>query len=331
MSRTTALPARTSRLLLAGAVGATTLVGVGAASADDANPWALTAAAPAYLSTVSPAKVTLTGKGFRTTSAVTFTDCAADRTQAVPATGASVDPKGTRLTVTPPVCVAGSKPRIRVVTDGIADSTRVLYNSKITYVAKPVLLAVAPVSPAKGPWTGGTPATATFQSAPVDKAVVQIRLGVGTAARSVPAKVSADDPRTFVFTTPPGVPGTAQASATVFGIASDEVAGFTYESTIKTTPASWVTSAPAPLVKVTGAGFGTDPSKVTVTVCGKAVDAGAVRSVTDRSVSFTAPTLTAPELPGGHGACTVAVEVAGGHRSLVTAGSTFTYAAYQVS
>lgn len=329
MSRTIALPARTARLLLAGAVAATTLAGVGAASADDANPWALTSAGPAYLSTVAPAKVTLTGKGFKTTTVVTFTDCVADPATAVPASGATVDPKGTKLTVTPPACLATRKPRIRVVTDGIADSTRVLYNSKITYVEKPVVVAVSPVSPATGPWTGGTSATVTLAHAPVDKAVVQVRLGQGASAKSVPAKVTADDPKRFTFKTPPGFPGTAAATVTVFGIASDEVAAaFDYASTIKTSPSSWVTSAPAPLVKVSGAGFGTDSGKVVVTVCGKAVEASAVKAVTATSITFTPPVLTAPELPGGLGACTVAVEVAGGKKSLVTAGSTFTYAAY---
>ena len=332
MSRTTPLThlctARASRLLLAGAVTATTFVVAGAASADDANPWALKSAGPAYLSTVSPARVTLTGKGFTSGSVVTFTHCLADPTTVAPATAPAVEGRGSKLVVTPPACAAGSQPRIKVVTDGRAESTRILYTSKITYVEKPELVAVSPVAPATGPWTGGTVATVTLRTAPVAKAPVQVRFGTGNSAKAVSAKARAEDPRKFVFKTPPGTPGGTSASVTVFGIASDPVANaFDYSSTIKVSPSSWVAGAEAPLVKIAGAGFGSDAGGVTVTVCGTPVDASAVLSVTDKAITFTPPAAAALQLTGGVGACTVAV-TAGARQSLVTAGSTFTYASY---
>lgn len=322
-------PRRPVRAVLALTVGAASLVGLAQASAAPPVTYALTGASPATVEAdVSDGfGVTLTGKGLTRRTRVTFGTCAGG-----PVVPSVLSP--TKLVVRPPSCAAG--PQDLTVTEDGATSPRSTLTGKFTFLAKPVVEALegatAAVQPAAGPWSGGTAATVTVKDPVPAKAPVQVLLTTAGVTKPVPGKVDATNTRKIAFKVPAGAPGgKPEIAVSTFGITSEAVADlFTYRSTIKTTPNVWVRDTAAPTVKVDGAGFGRGTP--VVTICGVEAPLVAGKAPTDKSLLVTPPAWSAVTSAGVHaeagGVCTVRVAVPGGETSVVTAGSTFTYAAH---
>lgn len=322
---------RPVRVVLALAVGATSLVGLAHAAAAPAAAvtYAVTGVSPAYVEAgVGDAfGITLTGKGFTRRTKVTFSACAKDGATVAPTTATA-----TKLVVKPPSCPAGPQDVV-VSEDGADPAKTATLAGRFTFLDRPVVQALTPapaaVAPATGPWSGGTVATVTVEDPVPAKATVQVLLTTAGGTRPAPGKVDAANARRISFKVPPGVPGAkASVAVGVFGIVSEPVADlFTYQSTIRTTPNVWVKDAPAPTVKVDGAGFGAGTPAVTI--CGAPAPLVAGKAPTDKTLYVTPPAWSAAtgvDADRG-GVCTVQVTV-GSVVSAVTAGSTFTYAAY---
>lgn len=322
---------RPVRAVLALTVGAASLVGLGQAAAAPPVTYAVTGVSPAYVEAgVDDAfGVTLAGKGFTRKTRVHFTPCGKDGTTVAPTTVTAA-----KLVVRPPNCEAG--PQDITVTEGTATTPTSTLRARFRFVPTPVVEAVAPattaVLPDSGSWSGGSAATVTVKDDLLAKAVVQVRFTRDGVTRAVPGKVDPGNLKRIAFKVPPGVPGgRPEVAVSVFGILSERVPDlFTYRSTIRTSPAVWVKGAPAPAVKVDGAGFAAGP--VAVTVCGVEAARVAGKPLTDRTVFVTPPSWEQVAAAGVDategGVCTVRVAVTGGETSVLTAGSTFTYAAY---
>ena len=328
MSRTP-LTRRPVRAVLALTVGAASLVGLGQASAAPPAPvtFAVTGVSPAYVEaqTDSAFGVTLTGKGFTRATQVSFGgDCA----------GVTVPPTtvtATKLAVKPPSCSAGVKDVTVTKGTGTAQQTSVL-RGKLTFLEKPAIEpGTAPgtaVTPGAGPWSGGTLASLRLTAALPAKPAVQVLFTTDGVTKAVAAKADTVDPRKVSFKVPPGLPGgTPQVAVSVFGILSEELdAQFRYVSTIRTSPAVWVKDAARPTLKIDGAGF---TAGSTVTVCDLPASPVEGKAPTAKTLFVTPPAWSS--LPAGAQAtgtvCTVQVTT-GSEVSALTAGSTFTYAAY---
>ena len=321
---------RPVRAVLALAVAATSLVGLSQASAAPPAPvtYAVSGVSPAYVEAdVDDAfGVTLSGKGFTRKTRVKFGTCPEGKAVA-PSTLTA-----TKLVVQPPTCAAGPQD-ITVSEAGVTPVQTATLRGRFTFLAKPVVEALAPsttaVTPASGPWSGGTTATVTVKADVPAKAPVQVLVTTAGGTKAVPGKVATGNARTVSFTLPPGAPGAkASVAVGVFGIASDSVPDlFTYRSTIKTSPGVWVKGAVAPTVKIDGAGFA--KGTPVVTICGAAAPLVAGKAPTDRTLHVTPPAWAPTGVDADEGGvCTVTVAVTGGETSTITAGSTFTYAAF---
>jgi hypothetical protein len=248
----------------------------------------------------------------------------------------------TKLVVRPPSCAPGT--HSITITEGDAALPTSTLAGKLTFLATPrIVVPAAPVgdepgatpapaakaiTPATGPWSGGTVASLQVVEDLPAKAAVQVLFTADGVTRTVPGKVDAKDLRRIGFKVPAGVPGVLPDVAVgVFGVLSDPVKRqFEHVSTIRTTPAVWVKGAAAPAVKVDGAGF---TSAATVTICGQPAPLVAGKA-TAKSLVVTPPawSAVAPAVDAeAGGVCTVQVTV-GTVVSAVTAGSTFTYAAH---
>lgn len=318
---------RCARAVLALAVGATSLVGLAQASA--APPAiVITGVSPAIVEADVPDAfgITLSGKGFGRDTVVKFDGCTETPVVVPPSTVTA-----TKLVVKPPSCGAG--PVDVVVTKGAgtsAPSSRL--KGKLTFLKTPTIVPAAPassVTPATGSWAGGSTASVELVDDVPRKAVVQVLVDAGGVVRRVPAKVDAANAKRVTFKVPASQPGVqADVAVIVAGIQSKtEKAQFTYVSTIRTSPAAWVKGAAAPAVKVDGAGF---TKEATVEICGVEAPLAAGTLPTARTLVVTPPAWA--DLAGKvdadkGGVCTVQVTV-GGVVSAITAGSTFTYAAY---
>lgn len=317
---------RPVRAVLALTVGAASLVGLGQASAAPPVTYAVTGASPAYAEAgVDDAfGITLTGKGFTRRTQVRFSPCTGAVVAVAPTTVTA-----TRLVVKPPNCAAG--PQDITITEGTATTPTSTLRGRFTFLDTPVVAPLAPattaVLPASGPWSGGTAATVTVEDELPARAAVQVRLTLGGVTKAVPGRVDPRNARRISFKVPPGVPGGQPSVAvSVFGILSSPVdALFTYRSTIRTSPNVWVKGAPAPTLKVDGAGFRTGTPAVTV--CGVAAPLAPGKTPTDRTLHVTPPAWASAGVDADlGGVCTVQVTV-GTEVSVITAGSTFTYAA----
>ncbi len=82
----------------------------------------------------------------------------------------------------------------------------------------------------------------------------------------------------------------------------------------------------APTLKIDGAGF--SKGAATVTVCGVAAAPATGKVANDKTLYVTPPAAPTGVSATAGGVCTVQVAIAGGETSTITAGSTFTYAAY---
>ena len=320
-----------TRAVLALAVGATSLVGLAQASA--APPvvtFAVTGVSPSIVEADVPDAfgITLSGKGFGRDTVVKLEGCAENPVVVPPSTVTA-----TKLVVKPPKCPAGTVDV--VVTKGtgttVVSST---LQRRLTFLKTPALApAVAPattsVVPGTGSWAGGSVATLDVVDDLPAKAAVQVLLTTGGVTRAVPAKTDATNAKRVVFKVPAGQPGAQpEIAVSVAGIRSEPVpAQFTYVSTIRTSPAAWVKGAQAPTVKIDGAGFS---SAATVTICGERASLVAGKTST-KTLVVTPPTWAQLDGKGvtadAGGVCTVQVTV-GDVVSAITAGSTFTYAAY---
>lgn len=331
MSRTSS-SRRPVRAVLALTVGAASLVGLGQASAAPPVTYAVTGVSPAYVEAGVPDAfgVTLTGKGFTRKTRVRFS-CGTGGTLGAPIAPATVT--ATRLLVQPPSCLPGAHDI--TITEGDASSPTSTLRGRLTFLATPRIAvpedaAQKAVTPATGSWSGGTVASLEVADALPPKAAVQVRFTNDGVTRAVPGKAEAANPRRISFKVPPGLPGgTPEIAVSVFGILSEPVEQhFTYVSTIRATPAVWVRGAKAPVVKIDGAGFTGTP---TVTICDQPAQLVAGKAPTSRTLHVTPPAwdtvLTTPEDQAAGTVCTVKV-VSGSQTSVVSAGSTFTYAAY---
>ena len=318
------LSPRPVRAVLALAVGATSLVGLTHASAGPQAAYAVTGVSPAYVEAdVDDAfGITLTGKGFTRRTKVTFSKCEGPVTTVAPSTVTA-----TKLVVKPPKCAAG----VQDITVAEGAATTSTLSGRLTFLSAPEVVPgtgeAKAVTPGAGPWAGGTPASLDVVDPLPAKAAVQVLFTSDGVTKAVPGK--AVSPKRVSFKVPAGLPGgTPEVAVGVFGILSKPVEkAFTYVSTIKTSPAVWVKGAPAPAVKVDGAGFTKDAE---VTICGKAAPLSATRPPTSKSLVVTPPAWSAVASavePDAGGVCTVQVTV-GTVVSAVTAGSTFTYAAH---
>jgi hypothetical protein len=322
MSRST-LSHRPVRAVLALTVGAASLVGLSSASAAPPVAYAVTGVSPAYVEAdVDDAfGITLTGKGFTRKTKVTFSKCEGPVTTVAPSTVTA-----TKLVVKPPKCEAGVQDI--TVSEGSATST---LSGRLTFLATPKVSPgtddVGAVAPAAGPWSGGTLASLDLVDPLPAKAAVQVLFTSDGVTKAVAGR--AVSPKRVSFKVPPGLPGGKPDIAVgVFGILSEPVKGaFTYVSTVRTSPAVWVKGTPAPAVKVDGAGFTKD---AVVKICGVDAPLSTTKPATAKSLVVTPPAWSAVEDdvdPDKGGVCAVQVTV-GTVVSALTAGSTFTYAAY---
>lgn len=332
MSRSTT-SRRHVRAVLAVAVGATSLVGLTHASAAPpaAATYAVTGVSPAYAEAgVDDAfGITLTGKGFTRKTRVRFSACDKD----VPAV-APTSVTATKLVVKPPNCAPGVQNI--VVTEGTATTPTSTLTGRFTFLAKPEIAVptavsgaepVRAVAPGTGPWSGGTAASLELVDDLPAKAAVQVLFTSGGVTKAVAGKATSG--KRIAFKVPAGVPGVEpDIAVSVFGILSEPVEDqFLHVSTIKVSPAVWVKGAPAPSVKIDGAGFTQDAK---VTICGQDAPFAAGKAPTAKTLVVTPPAWAAvtPAVdPVAGGVCTVQVTV-GSVVSAITAGSTFTYAAF---
>ncbi len=313
---------RPVRVGVALTVGAASLIGATQAHAAPPAGFSLKSVSPAHVEAgVDDAfGVTLVGKGFTRDTTVKFGSCTGAAVVVPPTTVTA-----TKLVVKPPNCGPGTVDVTVVKGSGGTPPTSVL-KGKLTFHAKPQVAATDAVSPSKASWAGGASATLTLVGDLPPKAAAQVLLTTGGSTKAVSAKADPGNAKRLVFKIPPGLPGSEPSVAvSVFGIASDPVdKQLAYVSTIKTTPAVWVKGAPAPTVRVAGAGFG--KGTPTVTICDEPAPLVAGVAPTDRTLLVTPPAWPAGGDDGR--VCTVKVVVAGGETSVVSAGSTFTYAAY---
>lgn len=322
---------RSARAVLALAVGATSVVGLAHASAaPPAVTFAVTGVSPSIVEADVPDAfgITLSGKGFGRDTVVRLEGCAETPVVVPPSTVTA-----TKLVVKPPKCPAGTVDVVVTKGTGATAATSTLPR-RLTFLKTPAVApAVAPaptaVVPGTASWAGGSVAALRVVDDLPAKAPVQVLFTTGGVTRAVPAKADATDAKRVVFKVPAGQPGAQpEIAVSVAGIRSEAVsAQFTYVSTIRTSPAAWVKGAAAPAVKVDGAGFTKDAK---VSICGVDAPLAAGKVPTAKTLVVIPPAWTAVSDgvdPDQGGVCTVQVTV-GDVVSTITAGSTFTYAAY---
>lgn len=349
MSRTTLLRSNKTRAVLAATALAGTFLAVGTASAATGTITKVTTQkAPLGVAAVLGIVGTTFDEGI---DYVTFTSgsnaaCGSAAVQVVSAKQVYVKTPTTGCTAGVQVVklyVGGASGTLVATGPSLATST-------VTFADPPVLATTDPVVPATASILGGNVATATVTTALPATSTVQVVIG----GKATPGKVSTTDGTKIVFKVPTGRPGKASIKVLANGFSSALLAAthanaFTYESALKTTPNVWVKDRVAPLVKIDGLNFkpvvasGTTNSTPTVTFCGVegTVTTTGTKAYTDKVIyvtppawSSTFPTNTVSATDGG--VCTVKVSVDEDGtgtattvtESVVTAGSSFTYAAY---
>jgi len=197
-----------------------------------AGPPSVTSVSPSKGSTAGGTSVTITGKGFTGTTAVTFGSTAAT---------AFTVTSPTTITATTPAHAAGGV----AVTVTNANGPGVEATG-FTYVAPPT---VTTVSPTKGPLGGGTPVTITGTGF---GATSTVKFG------SASATVSAHTTTQLTVTAPAGTaPGQVDVLVTTTGITSSAGASdkFTYDPTVASLSTTKGSTAGGTSVTITGTGF----------------------------------------------------------------------------
>ncbi len=331
-------------LVLAGALTGS-VVGLGG-PAHAVDP-VITSAGPAKVSTTADATITIKGTDFTPNAkSVVFYPKTASATYTCQGTPIVVS--STLMYVTKPAsgCADGvQKVELHNVASPSADTSRIGQAFNPTLVSSTTTFAtpttVSGISPTTGSSFGGTTVTVTLAST-TSSSPITATLG-GRPLSSIKV-LSAT---TFSGVTPAGTaPGAADLVVTTNGVPTAAFAGFSYKQALKVTPAAAPVANPAEIV-LTGVGLKpSSPATVDVTVCGASatkITNNTLKAYTDTKLYVTAPTAAAinsarsiSDFQTTGGACDVKVSVdldgsGSTHApvsSVLTAGSTFTYAAY---
>ena len=319
-----------------------------AGSAQAADP-AITAVGPAKASTTAAATMTIKGTGFTSAiQSIVFNEKSVT-TSLYTCKATPIVVSASLMYVTKPAsgCANGvQKVEMHNVAAPTAATSLVgtAFNPTLatatTTFATPT--TIASVSPTAGSVFGGTVVTVTVGSTVSTPALT------ATLGGKPLASIKVTGATTFTGIVPAGTSAaTADLVVTTNGVPSAANTSFSYKQALKVSPAFAPLATPGEIV-ITGVGLKPSGGTVAVTVCGAAATPVAVSTTkpyTDVKMYVTAPTAAAVVAAGktgfatSGGACDVKVTIdANGATadavgqvnpaSVLTAGSTFTYAAY---